>query len=155
MNKLYNFEPIFEIFLKSRNIPSQQKKSSLVFFRSFLNWIAFKLKLDIKNDTADGLLPYLTKDSQQKYEKFLSLTKIPKTTIKLRLDILSDFRNFLEKHPSLPIKTAIDEERLATIGLIEEFLSELEDHGGGRNTIRNYRTDLYQFFNFLYKNGPA
>lgn len=151
MYKLYNFEAAFLIFLKTQKLPRIGQKRYLVFFRSFINWLT--LTLQKTNDLEDihSFLTLLSPDYLTKYAKFLSRWKTPKSSLVVRIEILRDFKSFLEKNYDLKIRSLKNPEKIFQEAIVEEFLSELKDQGTQDVTIRNYRSDISQFFYFLGK----
>src|SRR3989344_4136508 len=110
MYKLYNLEAIFETFIISRKLTSRVKKSYLVFFRSFLNWIIFKLQIDSEIESISDFLPFLENQSLEKYSRFLRTSKLTKTGINLRISLLKNFQHFLKVNQTIKLGSRKDTE---------------------------------------------
>ena len=149
MYKLYNLEAIFETFIISRKLTSRVKKSYLVFFRSFLNWIIFKLQIDSEIESISDFLPFLENQSLEKYSRFLRTSKLTKTGINLRISLLKNFQHFLKVNQTIKLGSRKDTEGLAKKALVEEFLADIEDQGAKGTTLRSYKSDINQFLYFL------
>lgn len=155
MNNLYNFEAIFNNFLKSLNQSKREQKRHLVFFRSFINWLVFGLKVETSSPTVLGFLPFVSPDTLKKYGQHLQSTGITKVSIHDRLASLRKFGEFLQKHHKISITTLNDQNELASLSLLDEFISELEDKAAPKSTMRSYKSDLQQFLRFLKTYDPA
>ena len=149
MNKIYNFEAIFNLFLIPRKLSRKVQKSHLVFFRSFLNWLSYSLQFHLIDLTISAFLPCLSPKTLDKYQKFLQECKISKTSIYQRIEILERFREFLENHPDLPIGKTTNTSHLMESALLSDFISEMEDKGCSSGTLRSYKSDIGQFLKFI------
>ena len=155
MYKLYNFEAIFALFLKSLKISRNGQKRYLAFFRSFINWLHYSLEATIKELSAVAFLGFLSSDSLSKYREFLQKSKLPKTSIEIRIEILEQFRLFLETHSDSPIIDLKNPEIVAEMSILDDFIAELEDKGAKPSAIRSYRSDIAQFLFFLRNYEPV
>lgn len=149
MYKLYNFEAIFNQYINSKNIPNKTQKRYLVLFRSFLNWITLKLQTSPKENTTHSLLPFLKNETLLKYKSFLLETKRSRTSIQLRLALLSDFASFLKKKDNIILKNISNPSIIMEESIIDEFIEELEEKGASSTTLRSYKSDVRQFLTFL------
>ncbi len=149
MHNLYKFEAIFEAFFNYRKLTPRVKKSYLVFFRSFLNWLVLKLEIKSSIEMISDFIPFLENHSLEKYDNFLRSTKLTKTGINLRISLLKDFKIFLEKNKTIKLNSKKETEGLAKKALVEEFLADREDQGSKSTTLRSYKSDINQFLHFL------
>jgi len=149
MHNLYKFEAVFETFFNYRKLTPRVKKSYLVFFRSFLNWLVLKLEIKSSIEMISDFIPFLENHSLEKYDNFLRSTKLTKTGINLRISLLKDFKIFLEKNKTNKLNSKKDTEGLAKKALVEEFLADRENQGAKSTTLRSYKSDINQFLYFL------
>ncbi len=153
MYKVYNFEANFNQYLKSLNISKKTSRHYLVFFRSFLNWLTLKLKVNSAFSTPKSLLPYLSENSLNKYKKFLSEAKLAKSSTQIRISILTEYAKYLKSQTQEILKNISNPTKVMEESILSEFLQELEEKGAGRSTIRSYRSDIRQFLEFLIHNS--
>lgn len=149
MYNLYNFEAIFLIYLKKTQLPKKVQKIYLGFFRSFLNWLSLILDVNTTFEIPLAFLPFLENSSLEKYRKFLEYSKLNKHSVKIRLQVLQEFKSFLSENKTLNLNSNSNAQDLFCQALVEEFIFDLKEEGIKNLTLRNYKTDISQFLYFL------
>lgn len=148
INLLSNFEANFIVFLKSLGISRTGLKRLLSDWKAFIRFLelTFPDKLDSLSPS-QLLSPTITKRFATFY---LKKTHNP-NRVKTITEIFTRFKNTpgVKTHQVCAAHTwCVDEENFWQ-PLIFQFLRKLQKDAAPSSTIRNYKSDLIQFFSFL------
>jgi site-specific recombinase XerD/cytoskeletal protein CcmA (bactofilin family) len=146
----------FNAWLSDQKVSPNTLKNYLADIRNFFSWIEKITRLQI---TANTLPQIFCLESIQKYQSDqVSLFKVPPSTINRRLAALRRFGEFattvslIDKNTAASI-TNITLPQTATIpqNLLNRFSRALKSQKATDSTIRNYTSDLSDFFSWVAK----
>lgn len=152
---------LFKSYLISQKISLVSIKNYAVDLRNFLEW--FTLHLMTKRIAFDENRPFtigenVTREELNEYRDFLIHNKSPVKTINRRLSSLRKFGSFLVSqswqttnpareitNTGLKQNSPVSENQL----ILNHFKEDLKQEGISDVTIKNYITDINQFFRFI------
>lgn len=147
----------FTEYLSNKNISKKSLKNYKSDVSHFSAWLIFKIRtFGVYADSLTEAVPFITPNSAHEYKDYLVQNNIPESTINRRLSTLRHLGNFLT---SLQILDFNFTEDISNVSLTEEekdehpVLVEFEKHLGTedvtQNTIKNYKSDVRQFIEWL------
>lgn len=143
--------------------------NTLKFYRSDLNyfteWFLAKIKtLGPLVDTLGSAIPYLSAKLANEYKNHLVLENKARKTINRKLSSLRSFARFLLEAGYLDYDFTKNLTNITSSGKLQEnkspFTALVNDFGASllkeqisKNTIKNYRSDIKHFLNWLEKDA--
>ncbi|OGM76890.1 hypothetical protein A2210_00165 [Candidatus Woesebacteria bacterium RIFOXYA1_FULL_40_18] len=168
MENLPNNNKFYQSFLNhlaGLGVSSQSIKHYKSDLSHFTGWILFKLRsLGVYGEELKEAIPFLNTKIASEYKEFMVKNQNPTKTINRRLSTLRHLSRFLvstqlidsdfmQGVSNLSILPASHKAKLHP--LISEFEKHLTSEKVSQNTIKNYLSDIRQFFQWVEKNDVA
>lgn len=111
----------------------------------------------------EELLPHFTFELVNNYKNSQKLEGTPTSTINRRLSTLRNFARFLSEKgliASNPTEIVENIQKTATLEqklekMLDEFKKHLEEQGVSKSTLKNYLSDVNQFFQYAIANDKG
>lgn len=155
----------FETYLKlNRNISGKTLRNYRADLLHFTNWGKTKLSSEtIIVEDLESLLPHLTIELIETYKSEELGRSVPQSTINRRLSTLRNFGKFLLESGTTSINPLLTVTNLTqnlswekqVDGLLGDFERNLTKQGISRVTLKNYLSDMRQFFAWMSKNASG
>ena len=164
MNNQSNFDSLkkdFIDYLSSLGVSATSLKNYKSDVSHFLGWSILKIRsFGSYIESLSELLPFLSANLAGEYKKYLIENATPDKTINRRLSTLRHLSRFLTKTQAINSDFMNEIEniteaaliKIANHPLIDEFKSYLQAQKISHNTIKNYTSDIKQFFSWLETN---
>lgn len=164
MNNQSNFDSLkkdFIEYLSSLGVSTTSLKNYKSDISHFLGWSILKVRsFGSYIESLSELLPFLSSNLAGEYKKYLIENTTPDKTINRRLSTLRHLSRFLKKTQVINSDFMDGVDNIAVITLIKvanhplinDFKSYLQAQKISHNTIKNYTSDIKQFFSWLENN---
>jgi site-specific recombinase XerD len=160
MHKLTAIDKVVEKFteyLSSQDISKKSLKNYKSDVSHFSAWLIFKIRtFGVYADSLTEAVAFITPNSAHEYRDYLVQNNIPESTINRRLSTLRHLGNFLTASQILDFdftenisNVRLDVEEKEEHPLLVEFEKHLGEEDVSQNTIRNYKSDVRQFIEWL------
>lgn len=157
-----NISNLFHQYL----VKSGFSKSSIKNYLSDLIFFEKWFTRDIKSTGAsprglEELIPFIGKDTAQNFQNYLLNSGTALKTKNRRLSTMRKFSQFLYVSEILNfdfskrVKNIKDKPQISSSNLLDEFKSHLIEKKMSKNTIKNYVSDVNQFFSWLDEHSRA
>lgn len=157
----YNFDQIFHEFFKyltKKGVSATSLKNYKSDLKHFTNWVSKQIStLGVLAESLTDTLPFLTKELLLTYKAHLSSSGIATQTLNRRLSTLRQFSKFLLESSitSVDIGEGLKNVERETKKIpntnhvaLKLFESHLISQKVSKNTIKNYLSDINQFFSW-------
>ena len=154
-------ETEFNKYLYNLGISSKSHKNYRSDLNHFTGWLILKIRsFGSYIQTLTEGIPFLSHDLGQEYKNYMIENNMPLKTVNRRLSTLrhlsrflvstqvidSDFMQGIENSTTAK---EVKQIRISDHPSIEEFRGYLESEKISPNTIKNYLSDIKQFFNWV------
>lgn len=149
-------------FLTKKGVSATTQKNYKSDLKHFFAWFKGEITtLGVFADTLTEAVPFLNQDSFPKYKTYLVQFGIPPKTVNRRLSTIRQFSKFLLKSSLISFDAAINTQNINTKParknnkphevLLSNFKNYLQAQKVSSNTIKNYLSDINQFFDWIEK----
>lgn len=151
-------------YLTNLGLSSKSHKNYRSDLGHFSGWLIFKIRsFGSYIESLTEALPFLSKDIANEYRSYMIANKIPAKTINRRLSTLRHLSRFLVKTDAVSLdfmngigNLALHQKRTVSVNpIIEEYQGYLEANKISKNTIKNYTSDVRQFFAWVEANRES
>ncbi len=157
-----NLPKTFSTYLKLQGTSAVTCRNYLVDINHFLGWLEFKIRslnLPLFEDETKLISLYFTEEFISEYKRFLLSNSLPFSTINRRLSTLRTFGRFclsqawIKENPAKKVANATlgqsAKRKVQSEEILEEFRKSLEAEKTSSNTIKNYLSDIREFFTWV------
>lgn len=154
-----NLPKTFSTYLKLQGVSPVTCRNYLVDINHFLGWLELKIRglnLPLFEDETKLISLYFTEEFISEYKRFLLSNSLPFSTVNRRLSTLRTFGRFClsqawisenpaKRVPNVTLRQTTNNKQQSE-EILEEFKRHLEEEKNSTNTIRNYLSDIKEFF---------
>lgn len=153
----------FTQYLSSQDISKKSLKNYKSDVSHFTAWLIFKTRSwGVYAEKLAEAVPFISPTTAPEYLEYLTRNDIPESTINRRLSTLRHLGDFLLASQILDFNFMDGISNVSTQDQKEEehpIILEFEKHLGGedvsKNTIKNYKSDVRQFIEWLEQRGKV
>jgi site-specific recombinase XerD len=147
----------FTQYLSSQDISKKSLKNYKSDLSHFTAWLLFKIRTwGVYADELGEAVPFISPTTAPDYLEYLTRNGIPKSTINRRLSTLRHLGNFLLTSQILDFNfmdgisnMSIENGQEEDHTIILDFEKHLGSENVSENTIKNYKSDVRQFIEWL------
>lgn len=153
---------LFHQFLDNAGFSKSSIKNYMSDLMFFEKWFTRNLKsIGASPSGIDELIPFINQETGLKFRNYLFSLRTALKTKNRRLSTLRKFSQFLYVKELLnfdfakSVKNLKEGSETETLTLLEEFKSHLIEKKMSKNTVKNYVSDVHQFFSWLEEKSKA
>lgn len=146
-------------YLGAQDISDNSLKNYKSDISHFAAWLMFKIRSwGVYAEKLQEAVHFIRQETAQEYKGYLTRNDIPESTINRRLSTLRHFGRFLLDSQVLDFNFSDEVSNVSTKELMEEghpivlhFEKHLEKEDISETTVKNYKSDIKQFIEWLQK----